>query len=465
MSLAELKLSTTAHRGHFTRTEKLLVRCLIFAEAQNTVMPKLEGLTMRNYMGELEDRLKTITGCIHLQISLDAQNENVYTQRLENNNDRYGAVMDRAMALQREVADAEPEAPVVQPPVHGPYNEPRKAKLAENQRPPTLNGDFKPAEFRLWLDKFDSFYNESELNKSEVVRQQNQLKMSISPELGGFLEQHMTEETPIYAPAGDAGAVCCISLLRREFLNLYPLSARRQEFLNAKHMHAEGQRFSVFCQQIRTKAHEGDLAAMSLDDLLTHRVMMGCEDPDLRVELLKIIDPTWTKVMLVTKGHEQALASQAQAPARAAAVQPQQSWGSNKKGGKTSSSSGGGNSAIDRKKAELKGKCFRCGSGKHQSAACPHKEKTCEKCQKYGHMSSVCLTSLEAGGGGTSGGARARTTKQAAPQQPQQQQASQQEEDPAAAQAAAALLNNAAEELVNRVSQMRIGTPTPPLYL
>lgn len=40
---------------------------------------------------------------------------------------------------------------------------------------------------------------------------------------------------------------------------------------------------------------------------------------------------------------------------------------------------------------KLKGKCYRCGSAHHQAFSCRHKETICRRCEKVGHIASVCL--------------------------------------------------------------------------
>ena len=47
--------------------------------------------------------------------------------------------------------------------------------------------------------------------------------------------------------------------------------------------------------------------------------------------------------------------------------------------------------------AQLKGKCFRCGSTQHQADKCSHKEAVCNKCGTKGHLQSVCLKSQQQG--------------------------------------------------------------------
>ena len=62
--------------------------------------------------------------------------------------------------------------------------------------------------------------------------------------------------------------------------------------------------------------------------------------------------------------------------------------------GKGKSSMGGkGSKGVGKRNNQTQQTLSKCGNADHTSANCPHSDKTCPKCEKVGHLASVCRSS------------------------------------------------------------------------
>jgi hypothetical protein len=116
-------------------------------------------------------------------------------------------------------------------------------KAAMQLKPFTLTREHTPTELTDWLDRFHDFYNASNLGAKDIPGQQSYFKLFMKPNLYMQIRSKITAGTAIYAAHGNPD-VCCIDLLKDEFLIHYPLTVRRLDFF--KLAQTKGQLFTDF---------------------------------------------------------------------------------------------------------------------------------------------------------------------------------------------------------------------------
>jgi hypothetical protein len=123
----------------------------------------------------------------------------------------------------------------------------------------TLTREHTPTELTDWLDRFRDFYNASNLGAKDIPGQQSYFKLFMKPNLYMQIRPKITAGTAIYAANGNPD-VCCIDLLKDEFLIHYPLTVRRLDFF--KLAQTKGQLFTDFYAKLSGMGDLADLAGI-----------------------------------------------------------------------------------------------------------------------------------------------------------------------------------------------------------
>ncbi len=262
-----------------------------------------------------------------------------------------------------------------------------KCKLNNALKPPELTRAYTPSEFRNWRQRFDAYYNDSNMRAADNAVQQQYLMQCLDADIGGRLTDKVGTATPVFGGIGNAG---CMDALQDIFRSIHPIPLRRLEVLRMQRNSNED--WPAWSARLRTACREADLATLQPDDLIALIMVTNSESDQLREEFAKLVNPTLAAVeavgdawqrrrtMMKTDGAEAKKVQQQQQQNK----EPQQSGGGKKK----KKSAGNGVS-----KQSLQGRCYACGSEDHGSRTCANRHTfVCNTCGKKGHKSVVCMS-------------------------------------------------------------------------
>ena len=365
--IAKVRNTLKGHKGHLTRCIKAVQRQVDFIKTLANV-PDVAYDTLKQEGDDCKrQRDKSVELLRLLQEGHPAEYDNYDDQLDEIEQDFTATTQLIATVLAARAAPPPPPplAPGV-PPV-------ARSKVMDALKPFTLKREHNPTELRSWLNKFNSFYTASRLDLSTVPEQQAYLRICLDPGLEDRINDKIRIDTPVL---GDQGI---LGIIQDEFSRAYPLFARRVDFFRSEQQH--GQLFTDWAAQLRKKGDEANLPALDVNDIYVFRYIQGTTDKKLRKAFLEEQNPTLADLDRIATAHEVArIAAKAldQNTPKAAAT-------FNKGKGQNQNQSSGPFAA-------LKGKCTRCGAPltSHQPKDCKHKDKTCSKCQKIGHLANVC---------------------------------------------------------------------------
>ena len=300
-----------------------------------------------------------------------------FEKKLEDATNEILASKERAAAViaawqQRHTRAAAP-APAPQPVWRG---------TDDTIKPGVLSLDWSPREYRRWCGQLFDFFEANNYRTLPPARQYPYVRQFIDLDIETRIEEERDPEVAVFTDDGAPVADGAIDLISREFMVQYPLGARRREFF--QYSRQQGQSPSAFVATLVQLGQEADLAQLTPDQILVHRVMTGINDDGTLSKLLELNEPTFAEVkkkltmIEVSKGAKKAICGASSNKSRQ--VQNKNKGQSNKgkdKGALTPES--------------LKGKCTRCGSESHRKEKCKHVDTQCNKCGKTGHLHRVCL--------------------------------------------------------------------------
>ena len=392
----QLTLSITGYKSHFTTAEKRLNKLISEASKNNNAKTIYTYMDCKKAVEHLEARHKrldealeelcTVAGWAESSEELEthqACTESIaeryatattaaytymgsFTQTVRNQVD--GTTQSKAISSAPEEASADKSLP--------------KPNIALT--PEILRHDADPTAFEIWVVKFGAWYSSSRFSQATRLEQQSYLFSVLDNNLCSILRAAATDKTPLYGSAGEPGY---IELLTAEFEHLNPVFARRVAFFESTQK--TGQSFIEFAANVKSSAQNAKMREISQEELIVHVLLKGAE-PDLRMKLLKLTNPSYENLVEEARSFYAAQASEAilSRPAHISNIsQPAQQ-----------------SSAprvveyivepIVTKELTAKGiTCYKCGSKKHMTFKCEvhPKNLNCTNCQNTGHIRQICM--------------------------------------------------------------------------
>ena len=264
-------------------------------------------------------------------------------------------------------------------------------KIDNTIRPEKLLVSFTLEEFNIWSEKFTAFYNHNKRSLEGNIELSRQLLHSLlDSKLTNALktEEDVTNETPIVAQGG------CLDKLRAIFLKESPLFLRRYRFQEC--IQQQGQSFSEWWVNKKTKAMECDLDKIKKADIMILGLMTGVRDPKLKQEFMRQENPTIEALVKIAEDWE-----------RSERLQKSMNHGASSElectVNKTESHYKGNKPKLwehQRRNDKPGGQpttgrsCRNCGemhSFDKDRKFCPAKGKICNECGRFNHFGKVCL--------------------------------------------------------------------------
>jgi hypothetical protein len=359
-----IKNKIRAHKGHFTRVCTKAQKLIPFAVA-NPSAESAKDLT------ELIAALRRHYDVIcegYLELAEDLALEAEAKSKLDEVDAFY---FDYNQKLQ--IALAQVRKPAAPPLVAAPA--PRAGtsyKVQTALQPDKLTREATPAEMRLWVRRFRSFYSTSNLERAALEDQQAFFLSYLDAELDTTIREEINDATPVY---GDVDS--CMAVLEDRFAVTYPVFTRRLDYF--RYVQASGQSFSDYVAKLRQKGNEADLASLTLDEIYIFRIMSGLVDAKLKEKLLELKSPTLAALITEAADYEVARrnlkASTGESSGASAKFSRQER-------DKRSKSKGGQSGAGP--------SCGKCGNREHEEGRpCPAAERNCNSCNRRGHFSKT----------------------------------------------------------------------------
>ena len=281
-----------------------------------------------------------------------------------------------------------PTTPEVQPP---PAQQPQAQQQPQSSdskktsrvntafKPEELNLDFTLAAFKTWKARFNDYFR---MNEMENLPQENQaahIRSCISMKTQDHLRIFMAMK-----PESKCAEI--LELLEKYFTGQSNVTSRRVEFSNCKQRSSET--FEQFFVRLSLLQEDSDPCQACQEMQLVTRVIAGVSDSELRQKLLQLKEPKVAEIKDLCQAWELSRKDDRQLGDRGR----QNKVSSYKQRGRSPSQdkSDRSRAASSERSKVMKG-CPQCFTT-HQRRDCPHKNTTCNNCQRKGHLKSVCLS-------------------------------------------------------------------------
>lgn len=238
-------------------------------------------------------------------------------------------------------------------------------KQVSDMKPFMLSSDAEPFEMRIWLEKFQAYYEASHAEVLTLTGRKAIFKNFLTADLCVVVEEDIKKATSIDA---------CHLILERHFLDIKPLFSRRLALFQIK---KDKRPFKDFVADLRRRAREAELSSITPGQLLTFLAIAGCkEEKIIFTKLRELKDPSVSDLLEKAAQFEGvmkdvALPSPVFEPISAEAIL-----------------------------AAVAVSCGGCGYP-HPRERCPFRDRPCYSCGKVGHLKSLCRQRSSSGGSGS----------------------------------------------------------------
>ena len=385
--LHDLALSARADRGHLTRTTTSLNKAIAALLSSPTVYNGDQVLFYQNKQQlSFQNLDKKYRECMVLE---DGSEEDIeeWERKLLAISTELDLSADAISAAFKKVK-VHPAGASLHPPAATGTTAAATTvpKANDTLKPDILSLDNSPLEFRQWKRKFRAFYDGSFLKNSTLAEQQSYVLNFVDADLNGHLLGHVAIDTEVWTDDG------LVAILTDLFNARYPLFSRRMDFF--RFQRTKGQAVSSFIAKLVQLGTEADLNSLTTDDVLSFRVLSGMNDDTLFEKIDEMSPPPDFKGIMkrvsTYEGTQAAKKSIHQLPTSSTAAKVAQT-----KGGKPKNQQSQKTRAMITPES-LRGRCGRCGHGRHTTRDCPRNDLTCYTCGKPNHTSLVCLQEYNA---------------------------------------------------------------------
>jgi hypothetical protein len=179
-----------------------------------------------------------------------------------------------------------------------------KEKCDDALKPKKLSKEFKPEEFSAWVKRYKEYYDSGNMAAKPMEKQRANLNSCLEPDMQCVLDSRVEDVKRAIWDKDDA----CIAVLKEQFMRLYPLYSRRQQFYTMEC--PRGQSMAEFRLKIVRAAKEANIAEMKEDDHISVKLITSCTDQKLKMKMLEMEKPTQEKLEAIIDTHESAMAGE-----------------------------------------------------------------------------------------------------------------------------------------------------------
>ena len=289
-----------------------------------------------------------------------------------------------------------------------------RGKPNEALKPKVLQISDTPRFLAQWVPQIRAYFESSRFERESLEVQRIYFIALISEALWIRIEPYLTKEMPIVA---EEGRECALTILEREFLQIYPIFVRRLEFFSYRQ--DNGQTWSDFSANLESIGNQAQLEGIGPDELYVLRILTSITDDELKKEFLKVdvADRTHTALKELGMRLETARATKKRLSKQTGSSAQQAHGGAkpktqgsasanntNKNKGKKNDKGGGppqgqkpGGQQQQQQQSSTRKRCEKCGFRVKKDEMAEHKKKCpcgdtgiCSICKGKGHWAPVC---------------------------------------------------------------------------
>ena len=415
-TIMRMELSFSAYKAAWTAKVNEVRKMIKFEKDSSkcqSMIEALEGLRTR-----VDDQAKRIEEFLEKITELNPSGIYKYEQFYRNMSDQH---VTMTQSLLRTISDVQyngdsPTTLDLRTSAHAGRQATSAARPNKVLQPAPFPKDANHTFFRNWQERFLAYYNQSGFSTEPITTQQAYFKACLSPMVELKIRRKILMTTPV-VPINKQDRNNCLAILEDMVERENPVFIRRNDFFTMKQ--ASGQKFTDFLTLLKEKADDSELTGIETAELLMHRMITACTDPQLLDKFTSELNPTYQVLENIAIKFEQGqiLRKVTETGSGNNAISSLQAIGQsgrNKFTGTNQKSTPGpqnrnrvtrNRSLLDRPgidkarydrlaKASL---CFKCAKPNHISPDCKTVSATtrCNRCMLLGHIEAACLRTEE----------------------------------------------------------------------